>query len=358
MSARIRFAILSFAHYHATFWADAINHAPDAELVGIWDDDPGRGEEAAAAYGARFEPHLDRLLAACDAVGITSETSKHADLVEAAAAAGKHILLEKPMATSVAECDRIRAAVQDAGIIFMQNFPKRYDPVNHELVRRVRAGELGDVSLVRVRHGNYHLLQLAERAHTAWFANPALSGGGALIDEGIHAIDFLLWLLGEPERVFAQISNQTLKLGIEDTALIVLAFPNGALAEISTGNVMVAAESSIEIFGSEGSAALAGVDLASREFVRAPYLKFFRYGEERGAWNGSEAVPYFRQGNFHQQGPLHFLDCIRGGAAPVVSLEDGRKSLVIVEAAYRAARTGQSERLDFGQDAARRQADA
>ena len=92
MSARIRFAILSFAHYHATFWADAINHAPDAELVGIWDDDPGRGEEAAAAYGARFEPHLDRLLAACDAVGITSETSKHADLVEAAAAAGKHIL--------------------------------------------------------------------------------------------------------------------------------------------------------------------------------------------------------------------------------------------------------------------------
>lgn len=347
MSARVRFAILSFAHYHANYWAEAINGSPDAELVGVWDDDAARGQSAADRHGTAFEGDLNALLARCDAVGITSETARHADLVEAAARAGRHILLEKPMAPTVAECDRIRRAVWESGVIFMQNFPKRYDPINQELVSRVQGGELGTVSLVRVRHGNYHLLELGERVHDAWYGNPALSGGGALIDEGIHAIDFLLWLLGDPAQVYAVTANRTLGLPLEDTALVVLTFPSGALAEIATSNVLVAAEGSIEIFGNRGSALLGGVDLASRDFARPPYLKVYHYGQARGEWHGADTIPYFRQGNFHQQGPLTFLRCLREGALPVISVDEGRKSLLIVEAAYRAARTGQAQPLDF-----------
>jgi predicted dehydrogenase len=343
----IRFAILSFAHYHANFWAQAINASPDATLAGVWDDNAVRGQQAAAQYSTPFYADLEALLADCDAVGITSETAKHADLVERAAAAGKHILLEKPMAVNAAAARRIQAAVERSGVTFMQNFPKRYDPINHELIAKVRGGDLGKLSLVRVRHGNYHLMQLGADVHNHWFGNPALSGGGALIDEGIHAIDFLLWLLGPPQQVYATISSATLGLPLEDTALMILNYANGVIAEVATSNTLVAAEESIEIYGTGGSAILSGVDLASRDFSRSPYLKTYRYGEPRNGWQGSETVPYFRQGNFHQQGPLHFLRCLKGEAEPVATLRDGLNSLLIVEAAYESARTGAAQPLDL-----------
>jgi predicted dehydrogenase len=345
MSATVRFGILSFAHYHANFWAEAINESPDAHLVGIWDDDLERGADAAQRYNTHFQPELKALLRECDAVGITSETVKHAALVEEAAAMGLHILCEKPMATTTGDCDRIAHAISQSGVIFMQNFPKRYDPINHELVEIVRRGDLGQVTLVRVRHGHFHGLRKSFARE--WFVDPALGGGGTLIDEGVHAADFLYWLLGEPDEVYATISNRTLNLPVEDTALAIFSYPSGTLAEVSTGWSFLAAEQSIELYGTKGSALLSGVDLASRDFSSMPFLKVFRNGQDRGVWHGSETTPYFKQGNFHQQGPLYFLNCIRAGKEPVVGLEDGRKSLDMILAAYRAAKSGRRQAIEF-----------
>jgi myo-inositol 2-dehydrogenase / D-chiro-inositol 1-dehydrogenase len=347
MSNKIRIGILSFAHYHANFWAQALLKSADAELAGIWDDDPQRGKKAAEQYSVPFYSDLSQLLQKSDGVGITSETSRHADLVEEAARAGVHILLEKPMAAGMEQCARIYQAVKSAGILFMQNFPKRYDPVNHELVRMVRSGELGKLHLVRIRHGNYHLLELGESASAMWYGKPELSGGGALIDEGVHAADLLLWLLGEPTLVSALTSNRTLGLPLEDTALAIFAYPSGVLAEIATSNTLVAAEESVEVYGTEGSAIISGVDLASRDLSRPPYLKYYRIGSSRESWQASPVVPRFQQGEFHHQGPLHFIECLAGRAEPIVSLEDGWKSLAMIEAAYQAARTGQVQQLDF-----------
>jgi predicted dehydrogenase len=347
MKEKIRFGILSFAHYHANFWCEAINRSDHAKLVGIWDDDTQRGVEASEKYHTSYFSNLDVLLANCDAAGITSETARHADLVEKAANAGVHILLEKPMGTSVVECARIYRAVHDSKIIFMQNFPKRYDPVNHELIRMVHGGELGMISLVRVRHGNYHLLELGSKASEMWYANPELSGGGALIDEGIHAADFLLWLLGEPSKVFSITSKRILGLPVEDTALAVFSYPSGTLAEIVTSNTLVAAEDSIEVYGTEGSTILSGVDLASRDFSTAPFLRTFRRGGERGHWQGSKTTPRFLHGEFHQQGPLHFIECLISNKEPIVSLEEAWKSVAMIEAAYRASETGQAQEINL-----------
>jgi predicted dehydrogenase len=157
MNDPVRFGILSFAHRtHATFWAKAITASNDAVLVGIWDDDLARGVAAARQFDVLFFPELNDLLRACDAIGIASETAKHVPLVEAAAAAGVHILLEKPMATTLDDCHRIERAVREAGVLFMQNFPKRFDPINQELVDLVRQGRIGEIGLVRIRHGHYH----------------------------------------------------------------------------------------------------------------------------------------------------------------------------------------------------------
>jgi predicted dehydrogenase len=123
LTAPLRFGIVSFAHFHANFWAQAINDTERATLVGVWDDDVQRGQAAAEQHQTRFFPDLNALLAECDAVGITSETAKHAPLVETAAVVGVHVLLEKPMARTTAECARIVRAVNESGITFMQNFP-------------------------------------------------------------------------------------------------------------------------------------------------------------------------------------------------------------------------------------------
>ncbi len=344
MSDTIRFGILSFAHYHGNFWAEAINQSTDATLVGIWDDDAQRGRERAQYYHTRYWSDLAPLLRECDAVGITSETIRHAPLVEEAAAADVHILCEKPMAATLEDCDRIQQAVRAAGVVYMQNFPKRFDPVNHELVEMVHRGDLGQIALVRVRHANFHFMEVEGQQ---WFIDPILCGGGALLDEGIHAADFLLWLLGEPERVFAMVSDSTLNLPVDDTAIAIFTFPSGTLAEISTGGTLWASEQSIEVYGTEGSAILSGVDLASRDFSSAPYLKVFHRDGVRGTWEGSKTVPFFRQGNFHQQGPLHFIDCLRNNKAPMVGPDEGRKSVDMILAAYRAAESGQSQKIDF-----------
>jgi predicted dehydrogenase len=256
------------------------------------------------------------------------------------------------MTYPLAECRRIRDAVAAVGIIFMQSFPKRFDPINHELVELVQSDALGTIALVRMRHGNYHLLELGQSVAEQWFADPVLAGGGALLDEGIHGADFLLWLLGRPAQAFAATSRTTLELPLDDTAVALFTYPSGTLAELSTSGTLVAAEESIEVYGSGGSAILSGADLASRDFSRAPYLKVFRRGAERGQWEGSETVPFFKQGNFHQQGPLHFLRCLRGEAAPRVSLEEGWQSLALIEAAYRAAATGTTQTVDYSLDAA------
>ena len=133
MTAPIRIATLSFAHYHAVFWSEVFRDLPQAEFVGIWDEVPVRGRKAAETYRTKYWDDLEALLAACDAVAVCSETLAHRSLIERASKHGCHVLCEKPPATTLEDCDAIAQAVSQAGVTFMQSFPKRFDPVNHEL---------------------------------------------------------------------------------------------------------------------------------------------------------------------------------------------------------------------------------
>jgi predicted dehydrogenase len=347
--APVRFGLLGVAHDHASFWALAINGSSDAVLAGIWDHDAGRGAGAASRHGTRFVADLAALLGDCDAVGITAETVHHAALTEAAAAAGVHVLCEKPMATTLEECERMERAVTRAGVTFVQNYPKRFDPAHQELVESVGRGDLGEVRLVRVRHGHDHGLDPA--FWSRWYTDPALSGGGALLDEGVHAADLVRWLLGEPLAVWATTFRRADR-PVEDGAIAVFTFESGARAEVTTGWVFAAAEQSVEVFGSAGTAVLSGVDLASRDFASPPYLRIFRRGDARGTWRGSRAIPDFVQGVTHQQGPRHLVECVRAGRPPLTGLADGRRALAMVRAAYRSAEHGALEPVTWHEPAA------
>ena len=343
MNLPVRIAVLSFAHYHANFWTEVFKASPSAELMGIWDDNPGRGQASATAHGTVFNGDLDHVLANCDAVAICSETVHHADLIERAAQAGCAILCEKPLAASMADCDRIARAVACAGTLFMQSFPKRFDPVNLELKRILDAKELGRVGLVRVRHGHYYGLDATFAK--SWHADPHASGGGALLDEGVHGADFLRWMFGEPDTVSAIGSSAMLGLAVEDLAIATYRYADGMIAELTTSWSFVAAEDSIEIYGDKGSALLGGVDLASKDFCSQGWLRSYSGGERR--WRNSDTVPRFKTGGFHQQNAVAFLDALVRKTQPPVTLDDGRRAVAMILAAYEAASTGREVQIRY-----------
>jgi predicted dehydrogenase len=342
----IRIATLSFAHYHANFWSEVFRNSPLAEFVGIWDADPARGAEAAHRYGTKFWPELDPLLDAVDAVAVTSETLEHRPLIERAAARGRHVLCEKPLATSRADADAIAAAVVRHGITFMQSFPKRFDPVNHEIKRRFDAGLFGRVWLARVRHG--HRYGHDPAFARGWWMDRRLSGGGALLDEGVHAADFLRWMFGDPESVTAMTSRTTFNFAVEDTGLALFRWPDGMIGEIASGSSFLAADVSIEIFGTVGTAVLAGVDLGSKDLTGSGFLRFYSTAQPDRTWEVSPIVPRFQAGGFHQQNALAFLDALTRRVAPPIGIEDGRRALAMILAAYAAAESGRVQRVaDF-----------
>lgn len=336
-----RIAILSFAHYHANFWTEQFLELPQTPIACIWDHDAARGEAAAARFGLRFEPDLDAAIAAAEAVAICAETRLHLPLTRKAAAAGRAILCEKPSAPSLAEAEAMAEAVRHSGVLFMQSFPKRLDPASQALRRLVEEGTLGRLHTVRIRHGHFYGLDPAFRA--GWHCRPEEAGGGALLDEGIHGADLLCRLFGLPESVVCTTSNGVLGMAVEENATALYAWADGMTAELTASFLFAAGSDSVELYGTRGTALLAGVDLASRDITPGPFLRVWAGGER--VWRAEEVVPRFKLGRFHHQNAIAFAACLTEGAAPPATIEDGRRAQLLIERAYAAAATGRRQTI-------------
>lgn len=197
-----KIGILSFAHMHAYSYAACLNELPETELMGVWDDNPTRGRKAAGQFGTRFFSKLEKLLASdMDGVIICSENNHHRVLVEQAAAAGKWILCEKPLAPKVADCHAMIRACEKAGVGLGTAFPCRFVPALMEARKQIQAGEFGEIRAAScTNHGQFP---------GGWFADPKLAGGGATMDHTVHVADVLRWILGkEFTRVYCELGNQ------------------------------------------------------------------------------------------------------------------------------------------------------
>ena len=336
-----RVGVLSFAHYHANFWSEVF--AGQHVLEGIWDDDRARGAEAAARFGVEYFADLDALLGRCTAVAVCSETVEHRSLIEQASARGLAVLCEKPLGVSVADCEQIARTVKAAGTPFMQSFPKRFDPVSHWLRDTIAHGTLGKITMVRIRHGHFYGLQ--DDFKSRWYVDPAKSGGGALLDEGVHGADLLAWLFGMPESVTAMTSNETLSLQVEDAAVATFRYANGMLAELASSFTFAAADVSIELYGTAGTALVSGVDLASKDITCDRFVRVYRNDQPERAWEVIDVTPRFKIGGFHQQNAIAFLDALERNVAPPISIDDGVRAVRMIMAAYRAADTGQRQKV-------------
>ena len=340
MNTPIGIGIVSFAHGHANLYCQRLATYDDVRLVACWDDDSARGSAAAEQYGMRYSPHLESLLddPAIHAVIVTCETNRHAEMVLAAARAGKHILCQKPMALTLADCDRMAAAVAQAGVSFMMAFQMRHDPSNQRIKELVASGAIGKVGMLRRRHCIPVLFNESfVNGPTRWHIDPE-QNMGMFMDDASHATDFIHWILGKPVSVMAEIENTLTDVAPDDTGVAIYRFAGGALAVLLNSSVTLAGENTTEVYGDQGVIIQNHDDLPSTNGPLPPHpIALKLYTRTRPEWEDlGIAIPSSHAERIAAV-PRAFVDCLRQEIDPPATAVDGRVSVEMVLGAYRSA---------------------
>lgn len=247
----MRVAVIGGWHVHTKQYADIIANNPNSQLACLWDDDPVRGQQLADEYKIPYEPNLEKIWAdkTIDSVQITTATYQHTDILIAAAKAGKNIFTEKVLAFTNEEAEKIAAAVKESGVKFTISFIYESKPTLLAAKALVESGKLGQITYARVRDAH-------NGSTGGWlpphFYDEKQTGGGAMIDLGAHPMYLLNWLLGEPVSIVSMFTEVTHK-GVEDNAVSVIEFADGAIGVSETGFVSMGNPFMIEVSGTAGS---------------------------------------------------------------------------------------------------------
>lgn len=247
----MKVALISSWHVHAKDYAAQLQAMPEIEIVAVWDENKDAGIRWAESLGCPFIEDYDVLLqdASIDGVVINSPTVLHPELMIKAANAQKHIFTEKVLAIHYADCQAIKEAVEQGQLQFTISFVHMCRPELLMAKQMVEDGSLGQITYARVRN--------AHNGSTAnWlpetFYDPVNCGGGAMIDLGAHTGYLLEWLLGPAIDVSATFTHVTGK-AVEDNAVALMSFENGAIGVAETSFVSVYTPMTIEISGTKGS---------------------------------------------------------------------------------------------------------
>jgi predicted dehydrogenase len=312
------------------------------EVHAIADAVPERARALAARYGIPEVHESGEELAArapVDAVAVLTPHHLHLPYVAAAARAGRHVLVEKALAHTVAAADELIAVCRAHGVTLAGIFQNRFTPAARRLRETVDSGKLGRVFLASVtvkehRAPGYYLA-------SPWRGRKGEAGGGVLMIQAIHMIDLLLWVLGMPRQVVAHTRTAVHAVEVEDVALGLLELEGGVTATLQATTALVPEQPpSIEIHGTQGTATVSGSwgHLALRLGNAAgPGLGVDVPSDPRPTQPSVE--PYAAQ-------IADFVAAVREGRPPLVDGAEARKALVVVEALYRSAGTGQWVAID------------
>jgi predicted dehydrogenase len=341
------------AGFVAGLHAEALARVPSARVVAVASPTAGRADEFARRHqiphaSTDYRSLLDR--PDIQLVTLALPNYLHCQATLAAAAAGKHVVCEKPMALNLAECDRMIAACREAGVKLMYAEELLFAPKYVRAKQLADEGALGRVYLVKQQEAHYG-------PHSGWFWDTDLSGGGVLMDMGCHSIEFARWVFGRPKplSVYAQLGTYVHadRTRGEDHSVVVVEYEGNRIgvAENSWGRTG-GVDDRAEIYGSEG--------LTMADLLRGSSLTTFSgpgYGyavEKAPDTKGWTFTMFEETWNYgFPQEMAHFVDCVRDNATPLETGEDGRQVLEIIFAAYESARTGQKVSLPFSTDAKR-----
>lgn len=308
----------------------AYRQMPDVEVAVVYDRRPERAQAFAQEFGVPIANDFQELLNRCDIVDVCVPTHRHAEYALPAIEAGKAVVSEKPLARTLDECERIVEAVHRHKAIFMPAHVLRFFPEYRTAHFLVKNGAVGTVAAVRMRRGGDY-----PRAESDWYADFNKSGG-VILDLIIHDFDWLLWTLGEAERVYAKALTFR-NLDHLDYALVTIRFKNGAIAHVEgvwcdPSGFKV----NYEICGDAGMLEYDSTkQVALRTAVRA----------EGGAGGGVQVPSNPAVNDPYYLELRHFVDCVKAGTTPEITVEDGYNAVRLALAAIESAQTGKVVRL-------------
>jgi len=330
MSEKVRLASVGLGWWGGVL-ADGVEAGDEAELVSCFARTPEKRTAFATERGIREAASFEELLADEEVEGILLATShvSHADLIEAAAAAGKHVFVEKPFTLTVADGKRALAAADKAGIVLQVGHNKRRQTANRRLKQLIESGELGSVIMIETHQTAPMALNFASEY---WRASRDESPLGSMTSLGVHMIDTMHYLMGPVARVFA-FSNRVLDgPAIDHVTSIVLEFESGQQGYLGTS------------------------------FVVPPTVSLTVRGTAGTAWNEEDGTKLYRQTPSEKTREpeavevldtvadeiAEFASAIRGGPAPETGGAEGLEVIAVMAAALASSESGRAESVaDF-----------
>ena len=322
---------------------DAVQKLPNARLVGVTSRSLGRAGEVAKEHGVKLYPDMEGLLRddAVELVTVCTPSGAHLEPAVAAAEAGRHVIVEKPLEVTAQRAQRIIDAAETAGVKLATVFMSRFADAHVRLKRALEGGELG-----RLLQGDAYVKWYRPQTYYDsgdWRGTWRLDGGGALMNQAIHQVDLLLWLMGPVEEVFAYAGTLNHDgLEVEDTLVAVLRYQNGALGTISAATSLYPGQPKVlELHGTKGTVRVKddGLDLWGLEGVSEARQKEIVRADQKGA-SGTFSDPMAMSFENHRRQFEDFLRAIDTDTTPLVDGREGLKSVELVTAIYRSAQTG------------------
>jgi UDP-N-acetyl-2-amino-2-deoxyglucuronate dehydrogenase len=353
MTEKLRFALIGCGVIGPTH-AEAIRSLPDAELVAVADIVPAQAQKLAERYGVRAYTDVEEMLARerLDVVNICVPSGLHGEIACQAMRVGKHVIVEKPMEVRLEAIDEMLRVQREANVKLAVISQHRFDPASlqvHELVKQQAFGRLvlGNVLVPWWRSQAYY-------DSGSWRGTWTLDGGGVLMNQAIHSIDLLQWLMGPVKSIYASTDTLVHRMETEDVAVAVLRFTNGALGTIAaTTGAYPGVTTRVEIFGDKGSAVIEDDRLSYLHLARDDQEEIGAYGVAPGKAGGvlpgedttvdkSGAAAQNPAGLSIRGHALQIADMIRAireNGTPLVDGYAARRPVEIILGIYESART-------------------
>jgi predicted dehydrogenase len=310
---------------------------PEVQIAAVCGSNEKKVSALCRQYGGSAYSDLQQFLThrPMDLVIIGSPSALHGEQGSAAAAHGLHVLVEKPIDVSTERADALIDAAKRAGVKLGVIVQDRLKPDVVRLKNWLDSGKLGRPILVEASVKWYRPLEYY--SGSKWRGTRALDGGGALINQGIHTVDLLVYLLGDISRVQAVTATSLHNIEAEDTCVATLEFENGALGVLhATTAAYPGYPRTLEITGTEGTVRIEQ-DRITRVDLRTQIPEMNQ--TEAADQNASSNSPVVSDVRGHQRIIQDFIESIQTGRPPVCDGEEGRRTLAVVEAIYRAARS-------------------
>jgi len=341
------------SQFISSIHVEALRQCAHARLAAVASPTGTHAQDFAAKHGIplHFTDYRDLLdQKDIDLIVVGAPNHLHCQITLDAAAAGKHVVIEKPLCLNLAEADRMIAACRAAKVKLMYAEELCFAPKYVRLKQLLDSGALGRPTLLKQ-------CEKHDGPHAPHFWDVERSGGGVTMDMGCHGIEFFRWILGRPpiRSVYAQMGTQVhaAKTRGDDNAIILVEFENGVVGMAEESWTKLGGmDDRAEVHGSEG---VAYADLLHGNAIETYSLKGYDYAVEKaGSTKGWSFTIFEEAWNYgFPQEMAHFVDCVRLDLPPLVTGEDGRAVLEVIFAAYESARTGRKVFLPFPTAAAK-----